>query len=102
MRKDVICLGLLDKDSKVQEIGTLDAYKLASNLFAETTGGATITEGRGVYTHKNGEVIIEPTLICTVYGSDDKTIRSTADLLKIAFNQESVVIETSESNSVFY
>lgn len=102
MKKDTIIVGLFDKDTKHQEITTVDAYKTASLLFAETTGGATITEGRGVYTHNNGQIVIEPTLLCVVYGCDDKTVRSTADLLKIAFNQESVIIETTESNSVFY
>lgn len=102
MKKFIMCIGLLDKDSKVQEINTLDAFKVASNVFAKTTGGATITEGRGVYTHNDGTVIIEPTLVCTVYGSDIKDIKAAADALKVALNQESVAIEETESNSMFY
>lgn len=50
MKKYTICVGLFDKDSKRQEVNTLDAYKIACNLFARHTGGATITEGRGIYT----------------------------------------------------
>ena len=102
MKKFIMCVGLLDKDSKVQEINTLDAFKVASNVFAKTTGGATITEGRGVYTHNDGTVIIEPTLVCTVYGGDIKEIKAAADALKVALNQESVAIEETESNSIFY
>ena len=102
MKKFTMCVGLLDKDSKRQEINTLDAFKVASNIFAETTGGATITEGRGVYTHNDGTIVIEPTLICTVYGGEMKNIKTAADALKIALNQESVAIEETESNSIFY
>lgn len=102
MKKFIMCVGLLDKDTKKQELNTIDAFKVASNIFAQTTGGATITEGRGVYTHNDGTVIIEPTLVCTVYGGDIKDIKAAADALKVALNQESVAIEETESNSIFY
>ena len=101
MRKDVICVGLNDKDSKVQEINTIDAFKIAANIFASTTGGATITEGCGVYTHDNGDIVIEKTLVCVVYSSDDKAIETACEQIKVALNQESVALETSESNSRF-
>ena len=102
MKKFIMCVGLLDKDTKNQEINTLDAFKVASNIFAEITGGATITEGRGVYTHEDGTVVIEPTLVCTIYGGVIEQIKKAADLLKTALNQESVAIEETESNSMFY
>ena len=102
MKKFVMCVGLLDKDSKAQEVNTLDAFKVVSNIFANTTGGATITEGRGVYTHNDGTVVIEPTLVCTVYGSDLRTVKEAADAIKVALNQESVAIEEMESVSMFY
>ena len=102
MKKHVMCIGLLDKDSKKQEINTIDAFKVVSNIFAQTTGGATITEGRGVYTHYDGTVIIETTLVCTVYGADMEQIKIAADAVKVALNQESVAIEETESNSTFY
>ena len=102
MKKFVMCIGLLDKDTKVQEVNTIDAFKVASNIFAQTTGGATITEGRGVYTHNDGTIVIEPTLVCTIYGGHIDDIKAAADALKVALNQESVAIEETESNSIFY
>lgn len=102
MKKWTMCVGLLDKDTKHQEINLIDAFKVVSNIFAETTGGATITEGRGVYTHDDGTVVVEPTLVCTVYGRTLVEIKSAADLIKVALNQESVAIEETESNSMFY
>jgi len=102
MIKTTICIGLFDKDSKQQEITTLDAFKVVSNIFAETTGGATITEGMGVYTHDNGEVVIEKTLVCVIYGADQEQIEKAATMAKAALNQEAVTIEVTESNSRFF
>ena len=102
MVKTTICIGLLDKDTKQQEINTLDAFKVAANIFAETTGGATITQGTGVYTHDDGSVVIEPTLVCTIYGADVANIEKACKMAKVALNQEAVTIETVESNSRFF
>lgn len=102
MKKYTLCVGLFDKDSKRQEINTLDAYKIACNLFARHTGGATITEGRGIYTHENGEIVIEPSLVCMVYGATLEAVEAVAAALKIALNQESIAIECTEVNSWFF
>ena len=102
MLETTICVGLFDKETKRQEITTLDAYKVATNIFVETTGGATITEGRGVYTHHDGTVVVEPTLVCVVFGDDEEQIKKAAGMLKVAFNQESVVIKRVESNVMFF
>ena len=102
MTKTTICIGLLDQDTKHQEITTIDAFKIEANIFAQTTGGATITEGTGVYTHDDGTVVIEPTLICVIYGSGQATIEKAASMAKVALNQESVAIEVCESNSRFF
>ena len=102
MVKTMMCVGLLDKDSKIQEINTIDAFKVMANIFTETTGGATITEGTGVYTHDDGTIVIEPTLVCMIYGADLDKVKEAATMAKIALNQESVTIETMESNSMFF
>lgn len=102
MTKTTMCIGLLDQKTKKQEITTLDAFKVVANIFAETTGGATITEGTGIYTHKDGTVVIEPTLICVIYGSEISQVEKAAQMAKIALNQESVTIEVTESNSRFF
>ena len=102
MKKYTICVGLFDKDSKRQEVNTLDAYKIACNLFARYTGGATITEGRGIYTHESGEIVIEPSLVCAVYGATLESVEMVAAALKDALNQESVAIECAEVSTRFF
>lgn len=99
MIKTTIYVGLLDQKTKAQEINTLDAFKIVANIFAETTGGATITEGTGVYTHEDGTVIIEPTLVCIVYGVEGEQIDNACKMIKVALNQENLIAETTESNS---
>ena len=102
MTKFIIYCGLNDQNTKNQEISTIDAYKIASNIFVKTTGGATITEAVGVYTHDDGTIVTESTLRCEIFGADVATVESAAKALKTALNQESVVIEQVETNSKFF
>ena len=101
MKKYTLYIGLNDKDSKHQEITTLDAYKVASNVFCQYTGGATISEAMGVYTHDDGTIITEKSLRCEIYGAEIGVIMRAANELKVAFNQESILIETVETTSYF-
>lgn len=102
MMKVTMFVGLNDQISHQQEISTLDAFKIVSNIFREVTGGATITEGTGVYTHDDGSLVVEKSLICLIYGADMEHVIEAADQIKIALNQESVIIETCEVNSMFH
>ena len=99
--KYIIYCGLNDQDTKTQEISTLDAYKIACNIFVQATGGATITEAMGVYTHDDGTIVTEATLKCEVFGAELVQIRKAAEMLKVAFNQESVAMERVISEAEF-
>ena len=101
MKKFTLFVGLNDKDTKHQELNTLDAYKVASNIFCQYTGGATISEAVGVYTHDDGTIITETSLRCEIYGAEMSAIMRAANELKAAFNQESILIETVETTSNF-
>jgi len=102
MMKVTMFVGLNDQVTHNQEISTIDAFKVVSNIFRETTGGATITEGTGVYTHEDGSLVVEKSLICLIYGAEMEKVIDAADQIKIALNQESVIIETCEVNSMFH
>lgn len=101
MTKYVIFIGLNDKDSKMQEISTLDAYKIASNLAVVHLGFATITEARGVYTHDDGTIVEEITLRCEVTNAKLQNVKEFCIAAKAAFNQESIALETSQVNFDF-
>ena len=103
MDKYTIYLGLNDKDTKKQEIGIIDAYKVATNIFCEITGGATIYESKGIYTHNDGTIVIENTFVCIVFCDDSGKIEKAAAALKTAFNQESVIVEKeTKAESYFF
>lgn len=100
MKKYTLYVGLNDKDTHNQEITTLDAYKVVSNILT-VIGGATITEGRGIYTHDNGVIVQETTLVCMIFGAPEESIREAALQIKQALNQESVAFEVSDVTSMF-
>lgn len=99
--KIILFVGLFDKDSKAQEISTLDAYKIASNLLADIIGFGTITEAVGIYTHDDGTIVNEPTLRIEVSGIELEPMKRLAIALKQAFNQESVGFEIVKSDFSF-
>lgn len=94
--KYTLYIGLNDKDSKVQEISTLDAYKLVGAL----VGDCTIQEGRGLYTHADGTQVLESTLIVQVIDFSGKMeINSVVKVIKTALNQESVAVIREQVDS---
>lgn len=85
-----IRLGLNDKDTKKQEIWTLDAYKIVNNLLVEYFWIWTISENYWIYTHDDWEVVQEKTLQIDLY--TDKDYYEFVEVLKKSFNQESVMV----------
>lgn len=100
MKKITLYIGLNDKDSKQQEINTLDAYKVVNNTLGV---GSTITEGRGIYTHEDGTVVSEVSLVVELLDFDhtlsDKWVRDKVNALKAVLNQESIAVQEQEVKS---
>ena len=101
MKKINLYIGLNDKDSKKQEISTIDAYKIASNLLTDIIGFGTITEALGVYTHDDGTIVNEPTLRIEVSNVEIEPMKRLAIALKQAFNQESIGFEVVKTDFSF-
>lgn len=99
-------IGMNDKDTKIQSIPTLEASKIVERIFlAHDCDGATISSGRGIYRHDNGEVVIEETLIVQVFefeGCEAVDVRAICNDLKIALNQESIAVERRQTDSALY
>lgn len=98
MTKTTLYIGLNDKDTKRQEINTTEAIKLLTNMLTDI-GGATIYEATGIYTHENGDIIIENTLRVELIGIDENIILNKIKVLKLLFNQESIIKQTEEINT---
>jgi hypothetical protein len=99
MKKHILYIGLNDKESKQQEISTLDAYKIIFNAVKKYYDGATITESRGFYTHESGAVTFENSLVCSILFAEDNKTRQLAEDLKNLLNQESIALEIQDINS---
>lgn len=96
LKQFTIYLGLNDKDTKKQEVTTIDAYKILMNLL----DGATINESTGFYKHNNGDLIIEKSLqIILIDFNNNLKINDICDQLKKLFNQEAVVLQETFINS---
>ena len=99
MKKFTMYLGLNDKDTKTQKIGTLEAYKVAMNILTRYTDGGTIFEADGFYKHDDGTITIEKTLRIELLFIERTTALKIADELKIVFNQESIALQEDNINS---
>ena len=100
MKKITLYIGLNDKDTKQQEINTLDAYKVVGNILSRD---CTITEGRGVYTHEDGTVVYEVSLVVDILDFDNSITKDwlidKIEQIKEALNQESVAKQEQDINS---
>lgn len=99
MKQYNLYIGLNDKDTRVQSIPTSVALDHVYALAWELFDGVTVTTGHGVYTHDDGEKIVENTVIVTVCDYDDSkadAVRTFAERAKAIFNQESIMITAQE------
>ena len=95
MRRYTLTIGLFDKDTKKQKFSHALARNIVSQLITETIGYGTIYNGDGIYTHVNGEVVVEPSIVFFVDGEKDlkDKVKNLAWQIKKALNQESVMLE---------
>ena len=98
-RKYTLYVGLNDKDTKRQEVGTIEAYKLVGGLLAREMGGGTIYEAHGIYTHDDGTVVVEETLRIELFADEEERVEGFVRTVKRLLNQESVIIQTETVTS---
>lgn len=101
MKTYQIALGLNDRETKVQKYSTLEAYKIVTNLICAKFGGGSVFEGRGVYTHENGQIISETTLFIMIAGAERSAVMAFCAELREMFNQESVMLSERDEITSF-
>lgn len=100
MKKYELSVGLNDKVTKKQEIATEDALKIITTVIYEHSDGATIIPNcSGIYTHENGEKVIENTIRCEFYGAARENVIAIAKILCKALNQETIAFSETEINA---
>ena len=95
MTRYTLTIGLFDKDTKRQKISTDIAIRIVSDLVVNVIGYGTIHTGNGIYTHNNGSIVVEPSLVYFVDGEKDlkDKVKTLAWSIKKALNQESIMLE---------
>lgn len=86
MIKFTLYVGLNDKDTKKQEINTLEAYKIINTLLLNYTDGATIFEATGIYKHEDGTFTTEKTLRIELLFVDRAVVLEIVEQLKKILN----------------
>ena len=99
MIKHTLYIGLNDKDTKQQEISTLDAFKIVLNSVKSCYDGATVKECKGFYTHSDGSITIENSFEVSILFADEVKTRSVIEMLKTMLNQESIALQREEVTS---
>lgn len=102
MLKITLYIGLNDKDTKKQEIETIEAFKIVSNLISTLCNGGTIYSAQGIYKHENGEIVIENTLRVELIEIDPAALKRLADTIKQVLNQESIIIQRENIDTEMY
>jgi hypothetical protein len=97
--KFTLFVGLNDKDSKQQEISTVDAYKIISNMIPAIFDGGTISEATGIYKHQDGTFTTETTLRIEILFASAEQIKPFVAELKKVLNQETIAVQKEVINS---
>lgn len=99
MKKFTLYVGLNDKDTKTQQIETLDAYKMVENVCLSKTTGYTIGEVNGYYRHEDGTISIEKSFRIELLFIPEAVALEICDTLKVILNQESIAFEVTETDA---
>lgn len=100
MQKYVLYVGLNDKETKLQEISTVQAYKIVTNVIvANEVTGFTILEANGYYVHDDNSITIEKSLKIEFLFIDIEIIKNIIKELKKILNQESIILQTENIKS---
>lgn len=100
MQKYILYVGLNDKKTKIQEINTIQAYKLITNIIINyDIDGFTILEANGYYVHNDKSITIEKSLKIEFLFVHIDVIKKIIKDIKKLLNQESIILQTENITS---
>ena len=99
MTKFNLTIGLNDKDTKTQLYDDITAYKIVENILKQYLDGYTILKAFGGYKHDDGTFTQENSLRVELLFTTALQVKIICDKIKQQLNQESIVVETIETNS---
>lgn len=99
MTKHILTIGLNDKDTKKQELPTTTIHEIIKTILQEYTDGYTIYNTDGGYKHDDGTFINESSIRVELLFTPEMVVLLVANKIKQQLNQESIALETIETNS---
>ena len=100
--KYTMYLGTNDKDTLKQEIPTDRIRKEMHEICMKYVDGYTVSIAEGYYRDSNNEISHETSLVYVFLDADITALRKIMDEALIKFNQGSILLEESNSKSIFY
>lgn len=86
-----LLIGLNDKDTKIQQITVLDAYKIIGNILtSDGINAYSISEQLGFFTHCDGSITTEKSLNVNIILESKKDFTTIIDTIKTVLNQETI------------
>ena len=102
MKKYTLNIGLNDKDSMVQEISEIEScLRIIESLNEQLIDGYTIYNANGFYIHENGAQVNEKTIIVEIVNDKKEKILKACNSIKKKLNQESILIQEQNIESMF-
>ena len=101
--KYTMYIGLNDGDTNEPTFGIVEARTIMFMIVKKYTGGCTFYEAQGYYYDEEKQVTItENTLVCVLLDIDEESVKKIMDEAIKTFNQNSILLETSDVKSIFY
>ena len=88
-------VGLVDKDSGVQELSFEEAAAIVTPIVAQAGSGYTLIQAQGGYIDEGGQLVENDTLVYTSMHISEESLSELIDDIMLAVNNESVYV-TSE------
>lgn len=96
MKNYTLYLGLVDKHSGLQEIATLEAFKVVENIRKAMFARGETFQVERVNKLDGGTFSTKEQLRIEIPNAEKTDIQQFADILKLAFNQENILVEEAE------
>ena len=97
----ILYIGLNDKDEYRQMIPTQEAQEIINAICIRYVDGYTMTKAEGAWIDEKGKLTSEQTLVYTIRAKEEDIIRIMDEILP-ALNQNSILLEEKNSDSVYY
>lgn len=95
-------IGTNDKDTYTQLISLDDAKETVNNICAKYVEGYTVMQANGGWVDETGMLTEEETLVYSFTDVEEDALVSIMDEVLHELNQNSILVETSDTQSFYY